>query len=510
MDVEAKKRMFALLVKAGFKEIEVGFPAASQIEYDFIRMLIEENRIPDDVTIQVLTQAREPLIRKTFAALIGVTRAVVHLYNSTSAVQRKVVFRKDKPEIIAIAVEGAKIMAELKQTMGISEIGFEYSPESFTGTEPDFALDICHAVMDVWQPSPTQKMIINLPATVEMSTPNVYADRIEWFIRHVRNREAVIISVHTHNDRGTAVAAAELAVMAGAERVEGALFGNGERTGNMDIVTMALNLFSQGIDPQLDFSSIDTVRKVYEECTGMEVAPRHPYAGSLVYTAFSGSHQDAINKGLKAQGPCREKSWDVPYLAIDPRDVGRDYESIIRINSQSGKGGIAYVMEQDWGFHIPRQMQTDFARIIQKKTEHNNKEYASREIRECFEQEYVREYGNYCLRSCAITSIDGVCRETIVSVVIETAQRRAAFAVKGNGPVDSFVRGMQEAFGVSFDVAVYEEHALTGGSGAQAVAYVGITTAEPNIVFGVGVDADISVASIKAVVSALNRIAVVV
>ncbi|MDD5746398.1 MAG: 2-isopropylmalate synthase [Candidatus Omnitrophica bacterium] len=506
MNVNEKMRLFELLVLIGFKEIEVGFPAASQIEYDFVRKLIEERRIPDDVVIQVLTPARETLIRRTFAALQGAGRAIVHLYNSTSVVQREVVFGKDKPGITAIAEAGARVMKNLKETMRMPGICFQYSPESFTGTEPDFALDVCHAVMDVWQPGPEQKMIINLPATVEMSTPNVYADRIEWFIRKVRNRDSVIISVHTHNDRGTAVAAAELAVMAGAERVEGALFGNGERTGNMDIVNMALNLFSQGIDPRLDFTRIDAVRDVYTRCTRMEVHPRHPYAGELVYTAFSGSHQDAINKGMKAQGPDKNKTWDVPYLPVDPQDIGRDYESIIRINSQSGKGGIAYMLEHDWGIHIPAEMRPEFAKVIQVRTEQNGTELTSIEIHDLFVREYLAVKGRYQLKSCVIHSEDGPNRETTVSAVIVDNGRMSPFSGQGNGPVDAFVRGIQQHCGLAFEIEVYAEHALGHGADAEAVAYIGLSIERQAPVFGAGIDANISEASIKAVISALNKL----
>ncbi len=506
MNVDEKMRLFELLVAVGFKEIEVGFPAASQIEYDFVRKLIEENRVPDDVTIQVLTQAREPLIRRTFAAVRGAERAIVHLYNSTSVTQREVVFRKDRAGITAIAVEGARLMKDIAAQTSVPGIRFQYSPESFTGTEPDFALDICHAVMDVWQPDPERRMIINLPATVEMSTPNVYADRIEWFIGNVRNRDAVIISVHTHNDRGTAVAAAELAVMAGAERVEGALFGNGERTGNMDIVTMAMNLFAQGVDPRLDFSRINHVREVYTQCTRMDVHPRHPYAGDLVYTAFSGSHQDAIRKGMRAQGQDKNKNWDVPYLPIDPQDVGRDYESIIRINSQSGKGGVAYVLERDWGIHMPREMEPGFARIVQSHTERNGRELASAEIRALFEQEYLAVNGRYRLQSCTIHSEDAQNRETRVTAVIIDNGRMISFTGQGNGPVDAFVRGMRRHCPGEFAVEFYAEHALGHGADAEAIAYIGLSGARPEPVFGAGIDVNISEASIKAVVCAVNKL----
>ncbi|MGA1867862.1 MAG: 2-isopropylmalate synthase [bacterium] len=506
MNVDEKIEMFELLVAMGFKEIEVGFPSASQTEYDFVRRLIEQMLIPDDVTIQVLTQAREELIKRTFESLHGVNRAIVHLYNSTSTIQRKVVFSKTKSEIIRMATEGANIIKAIKADTGNPGIGFEYSPESFTGTELDYALDICHAVIDVWQPTPRSKIIINLPATVEMSTPNIYADRIEWFIRHVRNRESIIISVHTHNDRGTAVAAAELAVMAGAERVEGALFGNGERTGNMDIVTMALNLFSQGIDPELDLTHIGHIMNVYSKCTKMDVHARHPYAGKLVYTAFSGSHQDAINKGMKAQDQSGSSVWDVPYLPIDPQDVGRDYQSIIRINSQSGKGGIAYVMEKDWGFQIPKEMQPDFARIIQKRTEQLGAELSSEEIYDCFEQEYLLRKHSYQLQSCTIHSDNIKEKITVVSAVVHMERDDISFRAEGNGPVDAFVRGIQKEAHIAFNLTMYAEHALSQGSHAHAASYVGIKTDEGKCAFGAGIDKNISIASFKAILCALTRV----
>jgi 2-isopropylmalate synthase len=374
MDGATKRRLFQTLVQIGFKEIEVGFPAASQTEYDFVRMLIEEQLIPDDVTIQVLTQSREPLVRRTFEALRGVKRAVVHLYNSTSTLQRRVVFGTDRAGITAIAVEGARLIKSLADEMPESAIVFEYSPESYTGTEPDYAVEICDAVMAAWQPTPERKVILNLPATVEMSTPNVYADGIEWFCRHLPGRDRAIISVHPHNDRGSAVAAAELAVLAGAERVEGTLFGNGERTGNVDLVTLALNLMSQGVDPRLDLSDIDAVVRVAEACTQLPVHPRHPYAGELVFTAFSGSHQDAIRKGMAALGRANSDTWEVPYLPVDPADLGRSYQAVIRINSQSGKGGISYILERDHSLQLPRGLQIEFSGVVQRVADATGKE----------------------------------------------------------------------------------------------------------------------------------------
>jgi 2-isopropylmalate synthase len=396
-------------------------------------------------------------------------------------------------------------MAELRGHMGDSLIQFEYSPESFTGTELDYALEICQAVMDVWKPCREDQVIINLPATVEMSTPNVYADRIEWFSRHIENRESVILSVHTHNDRGTAVAAAELAIRAGAQRVEGALFGNGERTGNMDIMTMAMNLFSHGVDPRLDFSSLDRIREVYARCTRMDVHPRHPYAGDLVYTAFSGSHQDAIDKGLKAQGSRKDKPWDVPYLPIDPQDVGRTYESVIRINSQSGKGGVASVMERDWGYKIPKGMQPDFARVVQERTEAVGRELSTKEVRDCFEQAYLFQHGAYHMEGCSVRTEDNGRKATIVHATIGTEARRVSITAQGNGPVDAFVRGLHKYFEIPIEIVLYEEHALATGADAEAVAYIGIRGDDGATAFGVGVDTDISTASIKAVVSAINR-----
>ncbi len=509
MNIEEKIMMFELLVSIGFKEIEVGFPSASDIEYQFVRKLIEEQRIPDDVTIQVLTQAREPLIKRTFDSVRDAKKAIIHLYNSTSKVQREVVFGMNKQEIKNIAVKGTQLIKELKEGEKNRGIKFEYTPESFSGTELDYALEVCSAVIDVWDPSSDDKMIINLPTTVEMSMPNVYADRIEWFCRNIKKREAVIVSVHTHNDRGTAVASAELAVMAGAQRVEGALFGNGERSGNMDIITMALNLFSQGIDPELDFSQINKVEEVYKKCTRMEVHPRHPYAGELVYTAFSGSHQDAINKGLKAQKKIKNNIWEVPYLPIDPKDVGRNYEAIIRINSQSGKGGMAYIMENDWGFKLPKEMQPEFSRVIQQKAEKVTSELSSQEIKDCFDQEYIKNEKMFQLKSCTIHSENEDSKETIVKFVIQEQGNSISIKAQGNGPVDAFVCGIKKKFSLCFDLVCYFEHSLSDGSDAQAVAYIGIKPEQKDAIFGIGIDADISKASIKAVLSAINRLIII-
>ncbi|MDP8237264.1 MAG: 2-isopropylmalate synthase [Candidatus Erginobacter occultus] len=506
MGIEAKLEMFQLLVEIGFKEIEVGFPSASEIEYRFLRKLIEEDRIPDDVTIQVLTPAREHLIEKTFEALVGAKQAIVHLYNSTSTLQREVVFKKDREEIKAIAVAGAELMRELKAKSGSPGIRFEYSPESFTGTEPEYALEVCRAVMEVWNPTPADPVILNLPATVEMAAPNIYADQIEWFCRRLDVRDSAIVSIHTHNDRGTAVAAAELALLAGGDRVEGTLFGNGERTGNLDIVTMALNLFSQGIDPGLDFSRIERVREVYSAVTGMEVHPRHPYAGELVFTAFSGSHQDAISKGMEAR---REgEPWAVPYLPIDPADIGRSYERIIRINSQSGKGGIGYVMEAEFGFRLPKELRVEFSRLIQEVTDRTGRELTPEELRKNFRREYLDRTTPYSLKKCRFSGDeDG---RTEVAAEIEVRGRDICFKASGNGPIDAFVRGLGEAAGLVFTVASYSEHDIDhSGSAAAAAAYISLKDESGRTAFGVGVDTNISLASIKAILSALNRLEVI-
>jgi 2-isopropylmalate synthase len=511
MSVEEKVAMFQLLVSVGFKEIEVGFPSASAIEFAFVRRLIEKQLIPDDVTIQVLTQSREHLIRKTFDAIRGAKNAIVHLYNSTSTLQRDVVFRKNRDEIKAIAVEGTALVRRLKDKSGNPGIRFEYSPESFTGTELDYALDVCHAVMDAWGATAEEKVILNLPSTVEMSRPNIYADRIEWFCRNIRQRDAVVISVHTHNDRGTAVAAAEFAVMAGADRVEGALFGNGERCGNMDIVIMALNLFSQGIDPELDFTELPRVRDVYRKCTRMDIHPRHPYAGELVYTAFSGSHQDAISKGMKANFQSSGCLWAVPYLPIDPRDVGCTYEAIVRINSQSGKGGMAYVLETDYGIQIPKWMQPDFAEAVQAVADRTGVELSPEQIHDLFYSEYVTLKEPIHLKKCHIAWDDmdpdrNDDEATSLSCIVQMDEKEFSFDAKGNGPLDAFAKGFVKASGIEFSVEEYAEHAIGHSAGATAIAYIKIGTPDGHISFGSGVDSNISLASIKATVSALNRL----
>jgi 2-isopropylmalate synthase len=510
MGLKEKKEMFGLLLETGFKEIEVGFPSASQTEYDFLRLLIEEDLIPGDVTVQVLTQSREHLIRRTFESLQGVKQAIVHLYNSTSELQRRVVFRMGKSEILELAARGADLIRKEAEKMTGSRIAFEYSPESFTGTEPDYAVEICEAIMDVWEPSPERKIILNLPATVEMATPNVYADRIEWFGRHIKNRDSVIISSHAHNDRGTAVAASELALMAGAERIEGTLFGNGERTGNVDIVTLALNMFSQGVDPELDLHDITKVMETYERCTGIDVHMRHPYAGELVYTAFSGSHQDAINKGMKAYHEQKPPYWEVPYLPIDPADVGRTYESVIRINSQSGKGGVAYIMEKEFGFRLPVDMRPEFGEIIKSLSDRTGKEVTTGMIWDAFEKEYLRATSPLSFGSCEkrkdLPEAE-TCGtpETLVTAVVDIGGDRRSIAGKGNGPIDAFSRAIRTEIKIDFKLISYYEHALDKGSDSRAVAYIQIEDAKNRRFWGAGIDTNIEVASFKGILSALNR-----
>ncbi|MFA5354049.1 MAG: 2-isopropylmalate synthase [Thermodesulfovibrionales bacterium] len=503
MSTEEKRDMFDLLVSTGFKEIEIGFPSASRTEYEFMRILIEEALIPDDVTIQVLTQAREHLIRKSFESLRGAKKAVVHLYNSTSELQRRVVFKMDRKEIIEIARAGTRIIREEAERTE-TEIILEYSPESFTGTELDFAVEICEAVMDVWGPSPEKRIILNLPSTVEMATPNVYADQIEWFCRHIKDRDCAIISTHAHNDRGTAVAATELALLAGAERVEGTLFGNGERTGNVDIITVAMNIFSQGIDPELDFSDINRLIGVYERCAKMAVPARHPYAGELVYTAFSGSHQDAINKGMKIYKDEKPLHWEVPYLPIDPSDVGRSYESIIRINSQSGKGGVAWVMESEYGFQLPKPMHPEFGAVVQAISDRTGKEVMPAMIREAFEREYlladspISFIGSEVDRKAADSVV-----EVIATVGINGSEKK--IAGRGNGPIDAFSHALRDGLGIEFRLVSYHEHAMGTGSDSKAAAYIQIEDEKGRTHFGVGVDTNIDIASFRAIISSLNR-----
>ena len=508
MDAERKMRLFRLLVNMGYKEIEVGFPAASQTDYDFVRKLIDERLIPDDVTVQVLTQSREPLIRRTFEALAGCRRAIVHLYNSTSTTQRRVVFGLDRPGIRDIAVSGAAIIRDCAAKHPGTDWVFQYSPESFTGTELDFAVEVCDAVNDVWQPTPAHKVIVNLPATVEMAPPNVYADQIEWMSRHLAHRDAIVLSVHPHNDRGSAVAAAELALMAGAERVEGCLFGNGERTGNVCLVTLGLNLFTQGIDPGIDFSDINEIIRTFEHCNQMTVPPRHPYGGDLVFTAFSGSHQDAIKKGLADRAMMAARGaalWDVPYLPIDPADVGRTYDAVIRVNSQSGKGGIAYLLERDYGLALPRLLQIEFGQVIQKITDATGKELSPADIRAAFEREYVGATAPvaYVGHRAQHNVADG----TIEQLDAQLAVDGQAWTLKGtgNGPVDAFVQALREGGGFDIHVQNYSEHGVGAGEDATAVAYVQLRIGTEQTVYGVGLDPNIVTATLRAVVSAVNR-----
>lgn len=507
MSVEEKLKMFQLLVDIGFKEIEVGFPSASQIEFDFLRRLVDENRIPDDVTIQVLVQAREALISRTFEALQGTKNAILHLYNSTSPAQRRIVFRMSKQEIIDIAVNGTKLVKELRPTLPNTHLRFQYSPESFSATELEFALEICEAVVDEWEPTADDPIILNLPATVELATPNVHADQIEWFCNNLRNRETAIISLHTHNDRGTGVAATELGLLAGAQRVEGTLFGNGERTGNVDIVTLALNMYTQGVDAKLDFSDIHHVRQVYESATRMQVPPRHPYAGELVFTAFSGSHQDAINKGMAAQDPAPEALWDIPYLPIDPRDIGRTYEAIIRINAQSGKGGVAYVLENEFGFKMPKAMHVEFGKIINQLADELGDEITSRQIRQKFNETYLTNDAPFKLESFRSRTTESDDLEEAVECFVELTVDGRPYQLNsmGNGPINAFMRAIKEELAPDFRLLSYSEHSLQMGSGAQAAAYIQIRTPSGASFFGAGIDTNIELASVKALLSALNR-----
>ena len=506
MVVEEKIEMFNMLVQMGFKEIEIGFPAASQIEFDFLRQLVERRLIPDDVTVQVLTQCRDHLLKRTFESIQGIPKAVVHIYNSTSTLQRDVVFHMDREEIKQIAIDGVDMVKKYMKDYD-GKVILEYSPESFTGTEMDYALDICNAVQRAWGPTPDNKMIINLPSTVEMTTPNVFADQIEWMSKHLENRESIILSIHPHNDRGTGVAAAELAMLAGADRVEGTLFGNGERTGNVDILTIAYNMFSQGIDPELEIGDIKKIAEVYERCTKMHIDPRHPYAGKLVFTAFSGSHQDAINKGMHALMERKSEIWQVPYLPIDPSDIGREYEPVVRINSQSGKGGVAFVMDSFFGFKLPRGMHKEFADVIQKIAEKQG-EVAPDQIMEEFRIEYLDRKEPYHFRKCKTTDFESGDQFTTVAVVTysdhgETKQ----FEGVGNGPIDAVKRGLEEELGISIKVLDYSEHALTSGSGAQAASYIHLMDQKTGkVTYGVGISSNITRASLRGIFSAVNRL----
>jgi 2-isopropylmalate synthase len=502
MDPERKRRMFDLLVQCGFKEIEVGFPSASQTDFDFVRQLIEEDLIPDDVIIQVLTQARPELIERTFESLRGAPKAVCHLYNSTSTLQRRVVFGLDRAGIVDIAVRAAQLCKKLAATIPECDVQWQYSPESFTGTELEFAVEICEAVMDVWEPTAKRPVILNLPATVEMATPNIYGDQIEWFHRHVKARDSIILSLHPHNDRGTAVAAAEFGVMAGADRIEGTLFGNGERTGNVDVVTLALNLFSQGVDPKLDFSDIDAARRTVEHCNRLPVHPRHPYVGDLVYTAFSGSHQDAIKKGFEALGKDYD-FWEVPYLPIDPHHLGRSYEAVIRVNSQSGKGGVAYIMKFEHGLDLPRRLQIEFSSVIQRLTEASGTEISADQIWSAFQSTYLAIGRVALVGHPLITTAPDTGATTLeTNVKLDSVERWIKGS--GNGPIAAFVDALSRDAGIPVEIVDYAEHALGEGADASAVAYVEARVGGKTR-WGVGIDANIVTASLRAVVSAVNR-----
>ncbi len=515
MSPERKLEMFKLLVSMGYKEIEVGFPSASQTDFDFVRILINDNHIPDDVTIQVLTQARDHLIERTYESIAGAKQAIVHFYNSTSILQRRVVFGQDKEGIKQIALSAAKKCLELEATIPQTKVFYEYSPESYTGTELEYAVEVCNAVAEVIKPTPQRKLIINLPATVEMASPNVYADSIEWMSRHLTPRDSIIVSLHPHNDRGTAVAAAELGYMAGADRIEGCLFGNGERTGNVDLVTLGLNLFSQGIDPQIDFSDIDQIKRTVEYCNQLPVPERSPYGGDLVYTAFSGSHQDAIKKGFEflakdaaaAGVSVDEYTWGVPYLPIDPKDVGRSYEAVIRVNSQSGKGGVAYLLNTDHNLDLPRKLQIEFSRVVQEHTDSQGGEVTSEQLWEIFQDEYLpsqdvnNKWGRFELKRMRTESdMDGVVN---LSVVLRDDATEVSVSGTGNGPISAFIDVLGKQ-GVSVKVNDYLEHTLSASGDALAAAYTELVV-DGKVLWGVGIDGDIAIASIKALISAVNR-----
>ncbi|MBM86047.1 MAG: 2-isopropylmalate synthase [Rhodospirillaceae bacterium] len=510
MDGPRKHRMFKTLVDMGFKEIEVGFPAASETDFNFVREIIEQNKVPDDVTIQVLTQAREELILRTFESLVGSVNCIVHLYNSTSTLQRRVVFESDRNGVKQIATDGAMMVRDRIPMLANAgtNVRLEYSPESFTGTELDYAMEVCEAVMEIWLPTPDNPTIINLPSTVEMATPNIFADQIEWMNDHFAQRDNVVLSVHPHNDRGTGVAAAELAQMAGADRVEGTLFGNGERTGNVDIVTLGLNLFTQGVDPDLDFSNINSLLETAEHCNQLPIHPRHPYAGELVHTAFSGSHQDAINKGMKALEGANDPLFEVPYLPIDPKDIGRDYEAIIRVNSQSGKGGVSYILESDYSIRLPKAAQAQFSQVIQRITDATSQEITGPEIWAAFEKEFITQSGPYSLVSFSSQSASRSNDLERIEAVIEKGGEQHVIDATGNGPIAAFIKGMRETFGLKFRLKDYTEHTRTASSEAEAAAYIELKVPDDSgeSVFGVGIDTSITLAPIKAVVSAINRI----
>ena len=503
MNVSQKLELFQALVKCGFKEIEVGFPSASNTEFTFNRRLIEEKRAPEDVWLQVLVQAREDLIERTFQSLAGARRAIIHMYNSTSPAQRRVVFCMTKDQIIGVAVRGATLIRERLPQLKGTDVMLQYSPESFSATEVEFAKDISEAVMEVWEPTPERKMILNLPDTVEVATPNVYADQIEWICQHIKKRDSLVISLHTHNDRCTGVAATELGLLAGADRVEGTLFGNGERTGNLDIVTVALNLYMQGIDPKLDFTNLNALRDIYERCTGMSVPPRHPYAGELVFTAFSGSHQDAIKKGLaewaKSAG---RQHWDVPYLTIDPTDIGREYREVIRVNSQSGKGGVAYLLETEFGIELPKEMQREFGPIANDEVDRLGREVSGAELKSMFWREYIERTEPWQLHSFETQSSNGLvrCRTRLIR-----DGKPVEFSGEGNGPLAALVHGFGKAGMPRFEIMHYSEHSLSAGEEAAAIAYIQIKHTDGRSRWGAGVDTNIELASVRAVLSALNR-----
>ena len=499
MDIERKVRMFEQLVKIGFKEIEVGFPSASQIEFDFMRKLIEENRIPDDVTVQVLTQAREHLIRRTFEALEGVPRAIVHLYNATAPVMRRVVLNMSEDEIVELAVTNAQMFKDIAAQHPNTKWTFQYSPEMYSDTELEFSKRVIDAVTDVWQPTPENKCIINLPTTVEHSTPNIFADMVEWTHRNIKRRDSVVISVHPHNDRGTGTAAAELSLMAGADRLEGCLFGNGERTGNLDVVKVALNMYIQGVNPGLDFSDIDDIRATVEHCNQLPVHPRHPYVGDLVYTSFSGSHQDAIKKAFAAHK--EGDIWDMPYLPIDPKDLGRSYEAVIRVNSQSGKGGIAYLLESEYGLQLPRRLQIEFSQVVQREMDASGKELSAADLWELFQ----REYGVNTVKApqYRLSEADGVVNMTSH---IEIAGEKYFLEGEGTGPIDAFVQALSANVGRNVRVLNYAEHAIGEGANAKAIAYVELRVDDAQVCYGVGVDANIVSASLRAIISGVQRV----
>ena len=511
MGADRKRRLFDMLIGLGFKEIEVGFPAASQTDFDFTRELIEQNLIPDDVTIQVLTQSRPELIARSFEAIKGAKRAIVHLYNSTSTLQRRVVFGLDRQGIIDIAVRGARLIREHAEAFEGGEIVYQYSPESFTGTELDFAVTICEAVMDVWEPTPAKPMIVNLPATVEMATPNIYADQIEWFARNVKDRNSLILSLHPHNDRGTAVAAAELGLMAGADRVEGTLFGNGERTGNVDVVTLGLNLLTQGVDPGITIDDITEIVRTFEYCNQLPVHPRHPYAGELVFTAFSGSHQDAIKKGLEDLPRRNDEIWEVPYLPIDPKDLGRSYEAVIRINSQSGKGGIAYLLKADHGLDLPRPLQIEFSQIVQGFTDSSGKEASSEDIWSLFKTTYLNPEAALQVIEYRTVPVTHASELRRITARVRWQGEEMEIEGQGNGPIDSFMDAIKQRFGIAAALTDYREHAVvaagSGGASAKAAAYIQLRKPDGDgTLHGVGLHANITTASLQAVASAVSRL----